>query len=70
MSIKKHLGLWSYEERRKKQNILDQHMFHRYKALVAPQLEYAAAVWQVGNCDPLEKIQRKGLANGFIAQLE
>ena len=37
-------------------------MLHLYKALVAPQLEYAATVWQVGNCDPLEKIQRKGLA--------
>ena len=37
-------------------------MLHLYKALVAPQLEYAATVWQVGNCDPLEKIQRKSLA--------
>ena len=37
-------------------------MLQLYKALVAPQLEYAAAVWQVGNCDCLEKIQRKGLA--------
>ncbi|MEW8546905.1 MAG: hypothetical protein AB2693_25605, partial [Candidatus Thiodiazotropha sp.] len=37
-------------------------MLHLYKALVSPQIEYEAAVWQVGNCDPLEKIQRKGLA--------
>ena len=37
-------------------------MLQLYKALVAPQLEYAAAVWQIGNCDCLEKIQRKGLA--------
>ena len=36
-------------------------MLQLYKALVAPQLEYAAAVWQIGNCDCLEKIQRKGL---------
>ena len=36
-------------------------MLFLYKALVAPQLEYAATVWQVGNYDPLEKIQRKGL---------
>ena len=33
-----------------------------YKALVIPQLEYAAPVWQIGNCSPLKKIQRKGLA--------
>ena len=37
-------------------------MLHLYEALVAPQLEYAATVWQVGNCHPLDKIQRKGLA--------
>ena len=24
--------------------------------------EYSAPVWQIGNCSPLEKIQRKGLA--------
>ena len=37
-------------------------MLQLYKALVIPQLEYAASVWQIGNCSPLEKIQRKGLA--------
>ena len=37
-------------------------MLQLYKALVVPQLEYAAPVWQVGNCGSLEKIQRKGLA--------
>ena len=37
-------------------------MLQLYKALVIPQLEYAAQVWQVGNCAPLEKVQRKGLA--------
>ena len=37
-------------------------MLQLYKALVIPQLEYAAPVWQIGNCSPLEKIQRKGLA--------
>ena len=37
-------------------------MLQLYKALVVPQLEYAAPVWQIGNCSPLEKIQRKGLA--------
>ena len=37
-------------------------MLQLYKALVIPQLEYEAPVWQIGNCFPLEKIQRKGLA--------
>ena len=37
-------------------------MLQLYKAFVTPQLEYAAAVWQIGNCASLEKIQRKGLA--------
>ena len=37
-------------------------MLQLYKALVITQLEYAAPVWQIGNCSPLEKIQRKGLA--------
>ena len=33
-----------------------------YRALIVPQLEYAAPVWQMGNCSGLEKVQRKGLA--------
>lgn len=33
-----------------------------YKALITPQLEYASSVWQVGNCEPLNKVQRKGLS--------
>ena len=37
-------------------------MLQLYKGLVIPQLEYAAPVWQIGNCSALEKIQRKGLA--------
>ena len=37
-------------------------MLQLYKALVVPQLEYVAPVWQVGNCGSLEKIERKGLA--------
>ena len=37
-------------------------MLQLYKALITPQLEYAAAVWQVGDCGALEKVQRKGLA--------
>ena len=37
-------------------------MIKVYKRLVVPRLEYAASVWQIGECDKLEKIQRKGLA--------
>ena len=33
-------------------------MLQLYKALVLPQLEYAAPVWQIGNCSGLEKVQR------------
>ena len=33
-----------------------------YQSLVTPRLEYAAAVWQTGNCESLEKVQRQGLA--------
>ena len=36
-----------------------------YKALIAPQLEYAASVWQVGNHSSPDRIQRKGLAICF-----
>ena len=32
-------------------------MIQLYKALVMPHLEYASTIWQVGNCDPLEKVQ-------------
>ncbi len=33
-----------------------------YKSILRPQLEYAAPVWQIANCETLEKVQRKGLA--------
>ena len=36
-------------------------MIQLYKALITPQLEYAASVWQIGDCGVLEKVQRKGL---------
>ena len=31
-------------------------MLQLYKALVTPQLEYAAAVWQISNCAALENL--------------
>ncbi len=37
-------------------------MLQLYTSMVSPQLEYAASVWQITNCEKLEKIQRKGLA--------
>ena len=37
-------------------------MLQLYRALVVPQLEYAAPVWQIGNCGGLDRVQRKGLA--------
>ena len=37
-------------------------MLQLFKAIVVPQLEYAAPVWQIGNCSGLERVQRKGLA--------
>ena len=37
-------------------------MLQLYKALIHPQLEYAAPVWQIDNCSGLAKVQRKGLA--------
>ena len=40
-------------------------MLQLYRALVLPQLEYAAPVLQIGNCSCLEKVQRKGLAMCF-----
>ena len=36
-------------------------MLQLYNVLVTPQLDYAAALWQIGNCAALEKIWRKGL---------
>ena len=29
------------------------------QSLVLPHLEYASSVWQIGNCEQLNKVQRK-----------
>ena len=58
-------AIWSLDLLRKvkETEIISPNFFLQlYKALVIPQLEYAAPVWETGNCSPLEKIQRKGLA--------
>ena len=46
----------------KTEKINPANMIKLYKSLVVPHLEYAASVWQIGECAKLEKIQRKGLA--------
>ena len=37
-------------------------MIRLYKSIVVPQLEYAASVWQLGKCELLDRVQRRGLA--------
>ena len=37
-------------------------MLQLYEALITPKSEYAAAVWQIGDCACLEKVKRKRLA--------
>ena len=43
----------------KTEKINPANMIKLFKSLVVPHLEYAASVWQIGECDKLEKIQRK-----------
>ena len=38
-------------------------MFQLYKALMVPQLEYAASVWQIRNCTGLDRVQRKSFGH-------
>ena len=51
--------LWKIKET---EGIQQKDLLQLYKVLITPQLEYASSVWQVGNCEPLNKVQRKGLA--------
>ena len=37
-------------------------MVRLYKSIVTPQLEYAAPLWQTGQCEVLERVQRRGPA--------
>ena len=46
----------------KTEKITPANMMKLYKNMVVQHMEYAASVWQIGECDRLEKIQRKGLA--------
>ncbi|MEW8548209.1 MAG: reverse transcriptase domain-containing protein [Candidatus Thiodiazotropha sp.] len=37
-------------------------MLKLYRSVVLPSMEYASTVWQIGNCDQLNRVQRKCLA--------
>ena len=46
----------------KTERIDPENMVRLYKCIVVPQLEYAAAIWQSGKCEILDRVQRRGLA--------
>ena len=46
----------------KSEQMSTKNMIQLYKSLVLPHLEYASSVWQIGNCEQLNKVQRKCLA--------
>ncbi|MCG7878799.1 MAG: reverse transcriptase domain-containing protein [Candidatus Thiodiazotropha endolucinida] len=46
----------------KSEQVSAKNMIQLYRSLVLPHLEYAASVWQIGNCEQLNKVQRKCLA--------
>ena len=45
----------------KTEKITPANMINLYKSMVVTHVEYAAFVWQIGECDRLEEIQRRGL---------
>ena len=46
----------------KSEQVSVKNMIQLYKNLVLPHFEYASSVWQIGNCEQLNKVQRKCLA--------
>ena len=44
------------------EQISAQNIFKLYRSIVLPHMEYKSTVWQIGNCEQLDKIQRKCLA--------
>ena len=46
----------------KSEQVSTKNMIQLYKSLVLPHLEYVSSVWQIGNCEQLNKVQRKCLA--------
>ena len=37
-------------------------MLKLYQSIALPHMEYGSTVWKIGNCEQLDKIQRKCLA--------
>lgn len=46
----------------KSEQVGAKNMLKLYRSLILPHLEYATSVWQIGDCDKLNKVQRKCLA--------
>ena len=44
------------------EQISAQNMLKLYQSIVLAHMEYGSTVWQIGNCEQLDKIQRKCLA--------
>ena len=44
------------------EQISAQYMLKLYQNIVLPRMEYESTVWQIGNCEQLDTIQRKCLA--------
>ena len=44
------------------EQISAQNMLKLYRSIILPYMEYRSTVWQIGNCEQLDKIQRKCLA--------
>ena len=47
----------------KSEQVSTKNMIQLYKSLVLPYFEYASSVWQIGNCEQLNKVQRKCLGD-------
>lgn len=63
MEKKVHRALELLRKVKETEGITQKCMLQLYNAMITPQLEYAAPVWQVGNyCEPLNRVQRKGLS--------
>ena len=62
MEKKVHRALELLRKVKEAEGITQKCMLQLYHAMITPQLEYAAPVWQVGNYEPLNRIQRKGLS--------
>ena len=46
----------------KSEQVSTKNMIQLYKSLVLHSLEYVSSVWQIGNCEQLNKVQKKCFA--------